>query len=329
MGGAEKWVLAMGSETYNYEETNALCVSEDIANIYGNLVLGRSFSNRTNQNYPIPITHLTKHHFIPFSKQWKEVKKIIKKSRIIYFRFEVLEVLLLIWFGGINVLKKSVAGIHSPYIYKQPINRLEKFHNAVYATRIVNRILLQMKHVHVLNSNDLEFFRKKFSLESVTLIPNYIVRKREVATDNGDKENLNIVFIGELNKRKGIDILIEIIKQSPENYIYNIVGDGPYTEVIRNFSQRKNVKYHGYLSENAVSQVLSRADILLMPSRAESFPLVSLEAMSHGVPVLNSSLTRLDLPEYVQYTNNSGEIKEYMTQLNRLFVLKEEGRLKE
>src|SRR5262245_26758466 len=49
-----------------------------------------------------------------------------------------------------------------------------------------------------------------------------------------------------------------------------------------------HVRYLGYRAD--VSEVLPRADLLLMASRAESFCLAALEAMACGVPVLASAV---------------------------------------
>jgi len=50
----------------------------------------------------------------------------------------------------------------------------------------------------------------------------------------------------------------------------------------------EHVQYFGYQED--VSELLARADLLLMASRAESFCLAALEAMACGVPVLASAV---------------------------------------
>jgi N-acetyl-alpha-D-glucosaminyl L-malate synthase BshA len=58
--------------------------------------------------------------------------------------------------------------------------------------------------------------------------------------------------------------------------------------VLRDGGAEGHVEYLGYQED--VSELLARADLLLMASRAESFCLAALEAMACGVPVLASAV---------------------------------------
>jgi L-malate glycosyltransferase len=58
--------------------------------------------------------------------------------------------------------------------------------------------------------------------------------------------------------------------------------------ILNDGGAEEHVQYLGYRED--VSEVLARADLLLMASRAESFCLAALEAMACGVPVLASAV---------------------------------------
>lgn len=60
--------------------------------------------------------------------------------------------------------------------------------------------------------------------------------------------------------------------------------------------------------QDGLENLLSVADIFLMPSQSESFGLSALEAMSCGVPVISSSVG--GLPELIVH-NNTGFIAEF------------------
>lgn len=50
------------------------------------------------------------------------------------------------------------------------------------------------------------------------------------------------------------------------------------------------VKLHGFLPSDAKSDFLERADVMLFPSWSESFGLVAVEALAHGLPVIGSDI---------------------------------------
>jgi N-acetyl-alpha-D-glucosaminyl L-malate synthase BshA len=77
-----------------------------------------------------------------------------------------------------------------------------------------------------------------------------------------------------------------ILKEIPARLI--LVGDGPdrgkAQHVARLEGIRDNILFLGKVE--SVAELLSCADLLLLPSETESFGLVALEAMSCGVPVI-------------------------------------------
>jgi glycosyltransferase involved in cell wall biosynthesis len=79
---------------------------------------------------------------------------------------------------------------------------------------------------------------------------------------------------------------------------FDVVGDSPgggdpYASRVMNMADslrrrwpRTSLTLHGYVSDDDLEGYYSAADILVMPSRFESFGLVLIEAMRHGVPVI-------------------------------------------
>lgn len=82
----------------------------------------------------------------------------------------------------------------------------------------------------------------------------------------------------------------------------------------------ESVRFLGKLE--AVEEVLSVADLFLMPSEKESFGLAALEAMACEVPVISSNsggLPELNLQGKTGFLSNVGDVED-MTK-NALFVL--------
>jgi len=103
--------------------------------------------------------------------------------------------------------------------------------------------------------------------------------------------------------------ILEIVKKEiPTKLI--LIGDGPdrseCERLTRELKLENDVKFLG--KQDGLENLLSVADIFLMPSQSESFGLSALEAMSCGVPVISSSVG--GLPELIVH-NKTGYIAEF------------------
>ena len=102
-------------------------------------------------------------------------------------------------------------------------------------------------------------------------------------------------------------ILNEVLKSVPA--ILVLVGDGPDRAEAERLSRElgiaDQVKFLG--KQNALPEILSAADVFLLPSQSESFGLSALEAMSCGTPVVATSMG--GIPEVIVH-GESGFIAE-------------------
>ena len=100
-------------------------------------------------------------------------------------------------------------------------------------------------------------------------------------------------FVGRLEPAKGVDILLDALKNIPINTIEKIhfIGDSAQREYYfkkANYLQDKAV-FHGFLSKNEVHNLLSQSHFLLLPSHSEGFPKVIAEAACYGtIPVVSN-----------------------------------------
>lgn len=97
-----------------------------------------------------------------------------------------------------------------------------------------------------------------------------------------------IVFAGRISGEKGVDDLVEAWmlwgKGAPE---LRIIGDGPLREILQaRAAQAENIVFCGALSSSDTEIEISKARLLLVPSRwFEGFPMVIREAIALGVPI--------------------------------------------
>lgn len=126
-----------------------------------------------------------------------------------------------------------------------------------------------------------------------------------------------IVHTSNFRKVKRVDDVVKIFhnlkKKMPVKLL--LVGDGPERTKIEGLCRElgvcDDVRFLGKLE--AVEEVLSVADLFLMPSEKESFGLAALEAMACEVPVVSSNaggLPELNLNGITGFVSKIGDVKD-------------------
>jgi glycosyltransferase involved in cell wall biosynthesis len=103
----------------------------------------------------------------------------------------------------------------------------------------------------------------------------------------------DVVFIGEMRHLKGVDVLISALGLCARQRRVTacLVGDGPELAAFQ--AQAKAAALDGLVSfagRLPAADAFRRGRIFVMPSRAESFPYVILEACAAGLPIIASAV---------------------------------------
>jgi glycosyltransferase involved in cell wall biosynthesis len=105
-----------------------------------------------------------------------------------------------------------------------------------------------------------------------------------------------LLFVGRLNRQKGVSVLLEALPSIPEAQL-DVLGGGPSRRELEALAQRLGVadrtRFLGPLPRREdVLDAMRRAHVLVMPSRAmpdgqaEGSPVVTKEAQAIGVPLV-------------------------------------------
>jgi glycosyltransferase involved in cell wall biosynthesis len=108
------------------------------------------------------------------------------------------------------------------------------------------------------------------------------------------------LFLGHLWKTKGIETILEISSDLPEECKIDLYGPlDEYSEGIINSRGNNCVKYCGLLSHSQVYEVIQDYQCLILPTYhdGEGYPGVIIEAFFHGLPVITTNW--LAIPEIV------------------------------
>jgi glycosyltransferase involved in cell wall biosynthesis len=114
-----------------------------------------------------------------------------------------------------------------------------------------------------------------------------------------------LVNVGRLSEQKGQLLLIEAaarLRDKGLDFELVMVGDGPergeIERLIDQLSLRGRVRITGFLANHAVRRELEAARALVLPSFAEGLPVVIMEAMALGRPVISTQIA--GIPELVE-----------------------------
>ncbi len=118
---------------------------------------------------------------------------------------------------------------------------------------------------------------------------------REELRNPKDNNRIEVVFVGQLIQRKGIDLLLEAIqplfKQYPNLFLI-VIGRGEMVDSIQEqaatLGVADRVVFEGVIPSSSIPERLAAADLLVLPSRFDGWGMVVNEALSVGTPVIVS-----------------------------------------
>lgn len=141
---------------------------------------------------------------------------------------------------------------------------------------------------------DSYYFKKNIIDKSIVLYN--VVDEEEInkkASSDNNCYDYDVVYIGRLTYQKNPERLIEIansISKEHPDFKMAIVGDGDLKysieKMIRANNLEKNVFLLGFM--NNPYKVLKQSKMLILTSRFEGTPMVALEAMSLGIPIIST-----------------------------------------
>ncbi len=97
-----------------------------------------------------------------------------------------------------------------------------------------------------------------------------------------------LLFVGRRVEKKGLDLVRALAARTPE-WQWSLIGDGPIDPATWGL---RNVNAEGRLRQDEIVAWYRAADVLVLPSVGEGFPLVLQEALSCGLPVAVDPQTR-------------------------------------
>jgi glycosyltransferase involved in cell wall biosynthesis len=149
-----------------------------------------------------------------------------------------------------------------------------------------------LDNVVVLTKTDADLFKEELGLETsviynpLTLVPG----------NRCDVTAKKFLAVGRMSpQHKGFDILINafaLFAKDNKDWTLDIVGDGPEHDMLQDLIIRhqlqNRITIHPFTQD--VQSYYSAASVFVLSSRWEGFPLVIMEALAHGLPIIASDI---------------------------------------
>jgi len=288
-----------------------------------------SFSSKCNSVIVRQVGEITC-HFVPASKKgfgllfsgparmFRYVRKLKKllKSDLIHGQGTVTCLVLSIFQS-----KKNIQTIHGIYrnelsvIPKDALRIIDRFRfffklklENFYLKRIRNVISITSQIQDVLRvegRSDIQFFRINNAIDGAF----FEVGRRRQGALNRDEQMVKMLFVAAITPRKGLHHLVNAFRRLTEAHAHvslTVVGiwdwAPEYVADLRancaDLIERGRVDFTGGVSRERLIAEFEAADILVLPSLAESAPMVISQAMCAGLTIVASAVG--GIPEMIE-----------------------------
>ena len=161
--------------------------------------------------------------------------------------------------------------------------------------RIILHILNLAHQIIVLSNFQADAFKGTYIQDRLLIIPNMIeYTDFQFTPQYKGNNNVSILMIAShFTREKGVFEILEAINRLSSNDIQCnliIIGSGKEEEAMRSFIKTHTlddkVQITGFLGKSEIIHHLQHSSIFVLPSYSEGFPMVVLEAMASGLPIV-------------------------------------------
>jgi glycosyltransferase involved in cell wall biosynthesis len=193
--------------------------------------------------------------------------------------------------------RRSVVGFHHPSQADDFASELRKRGLAGMRARFFRWILRRADALHTINESQAAALRSA-GFTNVEMVHSFTTALPRAPRPER-VGSFRALFVGPLEReQKGIDLLVDVARRvlvDRDDVELRIAGAGRDEGLVRALAAEfpRRVELLGFVPEETLPEVYADADALWLTSRAESFSLVALEALTQGVPVVSFAIPGL------------------------------------
>jgi glycosyltransferase involved in cell wall biosynthesis len=130
-------------------------------------------------------------------------------------------------------------------------------------------------------------YARSLGLERVEIAPNAIDTGvfAAAAVDRSARETCTFLYVGRLDREKGLDVLLRAFEEVPGRLV--LVGTGADEQRLRAVASER-VEFAGARDRDELVRFYAKADVFVLPSRSEPWGMVLNEAATAALPLVAS-----------------------------------------
>ncbi|MEN9987043.1 MAG: hypothetical protein RLZZ585_82 [Bacteroidota bacterium] len=310
----------------NYVESLLINNSKFQSTVISN---SRDYNSSIINNNGVKYIKLKTWFFIksqPISFGTKTLRKELIQSNLVHlhFPYPTIEILFFLLFPFLKKTKVIITYHANPK--KTRWKSFSLFYSLLnnFIFKIADRIIITSKK-NLISSNIPEEYWHK----SVVLPIGIKLDKGELnlVSKTFPNRRMRLLFVGQLRKYKGVQILIEALQHVDVEL--NIIGNGEMydslTSLINELDLKNRISIHRNVNDEMLEQYYQNSDLFVLPSidESESFGIVQLEALKYRLPIINTNLasgvTDVSIHDFTGITVSPNSVEQLTQAIN--FIL--------
>jgi glycosyltransferase involved in cell wall biosynthesis len=164
-----------------------------------------------------------------------------------------------------------------------------------YKPVILRPVLRGAATVAVLTEQEKSVVVTKFGVDPsrVAVIPNGVDESFSYTGQRHLHPKPRLLFVGRFVKQKNAILLLRALEGVSEQFETTLVGEGELEAELKETVKKlrlQNVRFYGVAQGSELRTLYQNADVFVLPSAWEGMPLVLLEAMAMGLPVVATDI---------------------------------------
>lgn len=241
-----------------------------------------------------------KHNFLSYSVLDNlYISKIFKKLNEFLPHIVHLHGMSISDYHALNYAKKNnipvVTTIHTKYMSLiEEILPMGKYWHKFFKDKLIDFIVSRQSYTNtfIALSEEMKSYMSSIGMKNIEICSNGVdldlfdFKERSI-----DKEEINLAYVGNIERRKNQTYLLKVLEYLPQNYNLTLIGGESWDKIFYNeFKLKlkfvdKRVKFLGKLNQSEIIKELNYNDIFVSASLMEAQSLVLLESISVGLPI--------------------------------------------
>jgi len=259
-----------------------------------------------------------------YSKKWIKKLKLLKQQNL----FDIIHIHG-VWLYPQYIAAKfcvknnipfllSVHGMYEPWLWTK--GTLKKH---FYFNFFAKKYFSKANAIHSITMDEKINLKELFPNTKLIEIPNLIEIPKSEEHLSINEDGKYFLYLGRLDEKKGIDLLIKSFSLFKEKFILIIAGSyndykRKLESIVKSLDLNDKVQFRGFVKGNEKIELIKNSWILVAPSYSEVVGMVNLEAGSLKTPVITTFQTGIKK----EWNENGGmlinpELKELETAMSK------------